>query len=60
MIGNITAEDHDGRYYVTNMTVMQQQLKDLEFAGKLIIMERQDHRMIDIEELINDWLGEAV
>ena len=29
-------------------------------AGKLNQTNRQDHGMINIEELFNDWLGEAV
>ena len=57
MTGIITAEDHGNRHYVTDITVTQQQPGDLKLAGKLNLNDRQDHRMIDIEELLNDWLG---
>ncbi len=54
---DITAEDHDDKHHVTDITVAQQQPGDPEPAGEL---NRQDYEMIDIEELLNDWLGEAV
>ena len=54
---NITAKDHGDRYHVTNITAAQQQPEDPGPAGEL---NEQDHGMIDIEELLNDWLGEAV
>src|SRR6266511_492000 len=57
---NITAEDHDNRHHVTNITAAQQQPRDLEPAGEFNQNNRQDHGMIDIEELLNDWLREAV
>ena len=57
MIGNITAEDHGDRHHVTNITATQQQLEDPEPAGELNQTNRQDHGMIDIEELLNNWLG---
>ncbi len=60
MTESITAEDHGDRHYVTDITAAQQQPRDLEPAGKLNQTSRQDHGMIDIEELLNDWLGEAV
>src|SRR6266540_5172061 len=57
---DITAEDHDDRQHVTDITAAQQQPGDPGPAGELNINNRQDHGMIDIEELLNDWLGEAV
>src|SRR6266545_1880016 len=57
---SITAKDHGDRHHVTNITAVQQQPGDLGPAGELNINNRQDHGMIDIEELLNDWLGEAV
>ena len=60
MTKSIIAEDHGDGHYVTDITVTQQQPGDLEPAGKLNLNRRQDHRMIDIEELLNDWLREAV
>ncbi len=56
----ITVEDHSDRYYVTDITAAQQQPEDLKPTGKLNLTNRQDHGMIDIEELLNDWLREAV
>src|SRR6266540_3026564 len=46
---NITAEDHDNRHHVTNITAAQQQPRDLEPAGEFNQNNRQDHGMIDIE-----------
>ena len=60
MTGIITAEDHGDRYHVTDITAAQQQPGDLGPTGELNQTNRQDHRMIDIEELLNDWLREAV
>ena len=54
---DITAEDHGDGHHVTDITAAQQQPGDPRPAGEL---NRQDHGMIDIEELLNDWLGEAV
>ena len=54
MIESITTEDHDDEHHVTNITAAQQQPKDLRLAGKLNQMDRQNHGMIDIEELLND------
>ena len=45
---------------MTNTTVAQQQPVDLRPTGKLNVTNRQDHGMIDIEELLNDWLREMV
>jgi len=45
---------------VTDIIVAQQQLGDLRSTGELNLIDRQDYRMIDIEELLNDWLGEAM
>ena len=56
----ITAEDHDDRHHVTDTTAAQQQPGDPGPAGELNINNRQDHGMINIEELLNDWLGKAV
>ena len=53
----ITAEDHGDGHHITDITAAQQQSKDPGPAGEL---NRQDHGMIDIEELLNDWLREAV
>ena len=58
--GNIIIEDHNDECHVINIIIVQQQSKVSKFAGKLNIIKRQDHRIINIEKLINDWLGEAV
>ncbi len=60
MTESITAEDYDDRHHVTNTTAAQQQPEDPGPVGELNSNNRQDHKMIDIEELLNDWLGEAV
>ena len=60
MSESITAKDHDDRYHVINITATQQQPGDLKPAGELNQINRQDHGMIDIEQLLNDWLGEAM
>jgi len=39
---------------------MQQQLENSEPAGKFIILEGQDYEMINIKELINNWLEKAI
>src|SRR6266540_4774340 len=57
---DITAKDHGDRHHVTDTTAAQQQPGDPGPAGEPNINKRQDHRMIDIEELLNDWLGEAM
>ncbi len=57
---SITAKDHSNRHYVTNITVTQQQPRDLRPVGELNQINRLDYGMIDIEELLNDWLGEAM
>ena len=57
---SITAEDHGDRYHMTDITVEQQQPEDLGPVGELNVNNRQGHEMIDIEELLNDWLGKAV
>ena len=57
---NITAKDHGNRHHVTNITAEQQQLGDLESARELNQNNRQDHGMINIEKLLNDWLGKLV
>ena len=57
---DITTEDHGDEHHVTNITATQQQPENSGFAGELNQTNRQDHGMIDIEELLNNWLGEAV
>ena len=52
-----TAKDYGDGHHVTDITVTQQQPEDPGPAGEL---NRQDHEMIDIEELLNDWLREVV
>ncbi len=56
----ITVEDYGDRHHVTEITATQQQPGDLGPAGEFYQTNRQDHGMIDIEELFNDWLEEAV
>ncbi len=56
----ITTEDHDNEHHVIDITAVQQQPEDLEPAGELNLIDKQDHEMINIEKLLNDWLGEAV
>ena len=56
----ITAKDHDDRHHVTDTTVTQQQSEDPRSTGEFNSTNRQDHGMIDIEELFNDWLREVV
>ncbi len=60
MTENITIEDHGDRYHVTNITVAQQQPRDLGPIRELNQINRQDHGIIDIEELLNNWLREVV
>ena len=60
MTETITIKDHSDRHYVINTTAAQQQLGDPRPAGELNSTNRQDHRMIDIEELLNNWLRKAV
>ena len=57
---SITAEDHGDRHHVTDITAAQQQPGNPGPVGELNQINRQDHEMIDIEELLNDWLGKAV
>jgi len=57
---NITVKDHDDRHYMTDITATQQQPGNSGPAGELNQTNRQDHGMINIEELLNDWLREAV
>ncbi len=59
-VTDITVEDHGDGHHVTDITVAQQQPEDSEPTGKLNSPNRQDHGMIDIEELLNDWLREMV
>ena len=54
MTGNIIAKDHGDRYHVTDIIMVQQQPGDLRPAEELNQINRQDHGMIDIEELLND------
>ncbi len=56
----ITAEDHSDRYHITNITVTQQQPGDLKPAEEFNLTNRQDYGMIDIEELLDDWLRKVV
>ena len=60
MTESITVEDHGDRHHVTDITAAQQQPGDPRLAGELNTNNGQDHEMINIEELLNDWLGEAV
>ena len=60
MTESITAKDHGDRHHVTDITAVQQQPGDPGPAGELNTNNRQDHGMIDIEELLNNWLEEAV
>ncbi len=60
MTESITAEDHGDGHHVTDIIVTQQQPGDLRPVGELNSTDRQDHGMIDIEKLLNDWLREAV
>ncbi len=60
MTETITAEDHDDRHHMTDTTIAQQQPEDLEPVEELNSTNRKDHGMIDIEELLNNWLREVV
>ena len=51
---SIIAEDHGDRHHVTDITAAQQQPEDPGLAEELNQTNRQDHGMIDIEELLND------
>src|SRR6266540_3589744 len=57
---NYITEDHGDGHHVTDITAVQKQPGDPGPAGERNINNRQDHGMINIEELLNDWLGEAV
>jgi len=56
----ITTKDHGDRHHVTDTTVMQQQPGDLGPIGEFNLNNRQDHGMINIEELFNDWLKKVI
>jgi len=56
----ITVKDHGDRHHMTDTTAAQQQPEDLGPARELNLTNRQDHGMIDIEKLLDDWLKEAV
>jgi len=45
---------------MTDITAVQQQSEDPRPAGELNQNNRQNHEMINIEKLLNDWLREAV
>ncbi len=51
---SITMKDHGDSHHMTDITVTQQQPGDLRPTGELNQIDKQDHRMIDIEELLND------
>jgi len=51
---SITMEDHGDRHHVIDNTIEQQQPGDPKPTGELNLTNRQDHRMINIEELLND------
>ena len=53
-VTDITVEDPGNRHHVIDITMTQQQPGDPRPAGELNQINRQDHRMIDIEELLND------
>ncbi len=56
MIRNTTIKDYGEGCYMTDIIVMQQQLENLGFIEKLIILEEQNYRIINKEKLINNWL----
>ncbi len=60
MTENITMKDHSDGHYVTSITAVQQQFEDLRPIREFNILVSQDHGMINIEDLINDWLREAI
>ncbi len=60
MTGIITVEDHGDEYHITDIIAVQQQPRDLELTRELNNNNRQDHGMINIEKLLNNWLKEAV
>ena len=51
---SITTEDHGDKHHVTDIFAAQQQSGDLRPAGKLNQNDKQNHRMINIKELLND------
>ncbi len=53
-------EDHGNGHHVTDNTTAQQQPGNPGSAEEFNIINRQNHKMINIDELINDWLEEAV
>jgi len=52
--GNITVKDYSNRYHVTDIIAVQQQPENSKPAEKLNHNNRQDHGMINMEELLND------
>ncbi len=60
MTGITTVKDHDDKYHITNIIVVQQQPGDLRPAEEFNISYRQDHGMINIKELLNDQLEKVV
>ena len=54
MTESITAEDHDDRHHMIDITATQQQSGDPGSTGELNLTNEQNHRMINIEELLND------
>ncbi len=56
----ITAEDHGDKHHMTDINAVLQQPGNSKSARELNLTDRQDHGMINIEELLNDWLGKAV
>ncbi len=60
MTESITVKNHNDRRHVIDITVVQQQPENLGPKGEFNIIERQDYRMINIDKLINDWLGEVM
>ncbi len=60
MTGNITMKDHGDRHHVISITMMQQQPENPEPTEKLNENNRQNYKMTDIEEFLNDWLRKAV
>ncbi len=56
MTGIITVENYGNRHHMTDTITVQQQPGDLEPAGELNQINRQNHGIINIEKLLNDWL----
>jgi len=53
-------KDHGDRHHVISITMMQQQPENPEPTEKLNENNRQNYKMTDIEEFLNDWLRKAV